>query len=75
MELCLDGIKVFKNVCVVKLEVVHYQRSWSVVQELGSSVEVGGVVFVCFYDKEGVRAEPGRLFEILRDTADQEARV
>ena len=58
IELGLDGGEVGEDVRVVVLQVVDDQGTRVVVNELGSSVEVGAVVLVGLHHEEGVSAQP-----------------
>jgi hypothetical protein len=52
MELGLNGVQIRENVCVIVFKIVQNHGAWPVVNELGASIEVAGVVFVCFRNEE-----------------------
>src|SRR5512136_138899 len=75
VELRLDRRQVREYVGVVELEVVEHGRARQVVDELRPLVEERGVVLVRF-DDEGLAATDLRgAAEVLRNAADEEARI
>ena len=75
VKLLLDGFDVFKDVGVIKFQVVADQGTRHVVDELGALVEKRGIVFVRLDHEKRVLAQAGGHVEILRHAADQVARL
>jgi hypothetical protein len=71
----LYGGKVFVNIRMVKLDIIHYRDLGQVVHELWAFVEIGSVVFVAFDDEVVAPGHPKADAKILRDASNQECRV
>ena len=71
----LDRLQVLEDVGVVELEVVDDGHLGQVMDELAALVEEGRVVFVALDDEPFAVGEARALAEVVRDAADQEARV
>jgi hypothetical protein len=70
-----DGGEVFKNVGVVKFEVVDDRDFGLVMDELAAFIEKRGVVFVALDDEPFAIGEARALGEIVRDATDEVAGV
>src|SRR5439155_12385037 len=70
-----DGFQVFEDVGVIEFEVADDRNFRAVMDELAAFVEEGGVIFVAFDDEPFAVSEPGALAEIVRNAADEVARV
>ena len=75
MELPLNGRYVGIDIGVIVFEIVQNHGPRSVMHELGTLIEEGGVVFVGFDDEVHAGAHSRGSFEITRYAADQEPRV
>src|SRR5436190_12466142 len=71
----LDRIEIFKDVRVIELEVVHDADLRLVMDEFAALVEKCGVVFVAFNDEPWTVREPCALAQVVRDSANEIARV
>ena len=60
---------------MVELDAREHRRARAVVQELGSLVEVGGVVLVAFDDDVRALPEPEVRLGVERHAADEEGRI
>src|SRR4029077_5742253 len=74
MELTLNGCKIVENVRMIEFEVVQYCSAATVMNELRSLVEEGGVVFVRLDNEERRLPEPRGDGKVFGHSADQEAR-
>ena len=54
MELLFDGLKVFKNIGMIELQIIEHAGLWPIVNKLTALVEKSGVVFIGFDHKEGL---------------------
>ncbi len=76
VELALDVVQIVENIGVIEFDVVDDQGARVIVDELGSLVEEGAVVFVGL-DHEGsprVAADAGGYAEVFRHPAHQKSR-
>src|SRR5688500_3104297 len=73
MKLPLYGCDIGVDVRVVVLEVVEHSGPRSVVHELRTLIEEGGVVFICLNDEVSARAQSRRHREVSRHTADEKS--
>src|SRR5947209_12181826 len=71
----LDRFKVFEDVRVVEFEIIDDRNLGEVMNELASFVEERGIILITFDDKPFALGEPRSLTEIVRDTANQKARI
>ena len=69
MKLSLNGRNVWKYIGMIVFEVVYDQRARAIMHEFCATIEIAGVVFVGFNDKEWAVADPRGLFEIIGCTA------
>src|SRR5260221_1010783 len=70
-----EWVEIFKNVRVVKLQVVNDGDFRLVVDELAALVKKCGVIFVALDDEPFAVREPRALAEVRRDAADEKTRV
>src|SRR5262249_43489335 len=68
-------VEVFKNVGVIELEIVDDADLRQVMNELAALVEKRGVVFVALDDEPVAVGESRALAEVVRNAADEIARV
>src|SRR5205814_1822284 len=71
----LDRIEAVENVGMIEFEVIDNRDLGQVMNELAALVKEGGVVFVAFDDEPIAVREPRALAEIVRDAANEIARV
>ena len=74
MELPLDGLDVFKDIGVIKFQIIQDQGMGAVMDELGALVEKGAVVLVCFDYKKVAVAQTRRHGKVPGNTANQVSR-
>ena len=74
-ERALDGGEVVKNIGVVEFEIVEDGDFREVMDEFAALVEKRRVIFVPFDDKPLTVSEPRALAQIVRDAADEIARI
>jgi hypothetical protein len=60
---------------VIELQIIQNQCPWAVVQKLRALIEKCRVVLVRLDHKMGTAADSSRPAEIVRDAADQKARI
>src|SRR5437588_8744151 len=71
----LDSFQIGKNICVIELEVIDNGDLGQVVHELAALVEKGGVVLITLNNEPVALGEAGALAQIIRNPADEIARV
>ena len=69
MKLGFDCSEISKDICVVKLDVIHHQGAGPVVHKLGSLVEKRRVVFISFHHKITPSPKRAETPEVTGDTA------
>ena len=52
MKLLLDSLEILKNVSMIEFKIIKDHGSWLVVKKLGTSVEIGGIVLICFNNEK-----------------------
>ena len=74
-ERFFDGVQIFKNVRVIEFEVVDDGDFRQVMDELAALVEKRRVIFVALDDEPFAVREPRALAEVVRNAADEIARI
>ena len=71
MKLGFDCSEISKDICVVKLDVIHHQGAGPVVHKLRALVEKSRVVFISFHHKIVTLAQASGHPEVSGDTTNQ----
>ena len=58
---------------MIVFQIVHDQRARAVMNEFGTFIKEGTIIFISFNDKKGGFTETGREWEVARYATDQEA--
>ena len=76
VELALNCSQIIKDIAVIKLQIIHYQRVAMVVDKLRALIKKGTVILIRLNNKIATapRAQACRETKIQRYTADQKSR-